>query len=139
MKIVINDPETGNSFQRELDSNKFSQVMGKKIGSTLEGGLIGLPGYALKITGGSDSDGTPMRFDVPGARRVHTVLSTGPGVKHLKRGKKLGKRVVGNTVSDRTAQLNVKIEKHGEKPLADLGFAPKPKEEKEKKAEAAKS
>ncbi|MBI4406863.1 30S ribosomal protein S6e [Candidatus Micrarchaeota archaeon] len=137
MKIVINDPETGKSFQRELEEGKSSLVIGKKIGSTLEGGAVGLPGYTLKITGGSDSDGTPMRFDVPGTRRVLAVLSAGPGVKHLKRGNKLRKRVAGNSVSDRTAQLNVKIEKKGEKQLSDLGFVPKQKEEKN--SEAAKS
>ena len=138
MKVVINDSKTGNSFQRELQANQTSQLLGKKIGDVLEGALVGLPGYELKITGGSDSDGIPMRFDVPGTRRLFAVLSQGPGIKHLKKGSKLKKRIVGNAVSDKTAQLNVKIAKHGEKPLADLGFVPKPKEVKVK-ADAVKA
>ncbi len=138
MKVVINDSKTGNSFQRELEASKKSQVLGKKLGDEVEGALFGLPGYMLKMTGGSDADGVPMRFDVPGARRLHSVLSSGPGVKHLKAGNKLKKRVVGNTVSDRTAQINLQIAKYGEKPLADLGFTPKVKEAKAK-AEPAKA
>ncbi len=132
MKVVINDSKSGNTFQRELEAGKKPQLMGKKIGDALEGALIGLPGYELKITGGSDSDGAPMRFDVPSTRRLNIVISKGPGVRHLKRGTKLKKRVTGNAISDRTAQLNTKIEKYGDKPLADLGFVPKPKEAKAK-------
>ncbi len=136
MKVVINDSKSGNTFQRELDAGKKPQLMGKKIGDALEGALIGLPGYELKITGGSDSDGAPMRFDVSGPRRLNVVISKGPGVRHLKRGTKLKKRVTGNTISERTAQLNTKIEKYGEKPLVDLGFTPKVKEAKPEAAKA---
>ncbi len=141
MKVVINDSKSGNTFQRELETGKNVQLVGKKIGEKVEGSLVGLPGYELKITGGSDTDGAPMRFDIPASRRLHVVLSRGPGVKHLKKGLKLKRRVTGNVVSDRTAQLNTKIEKYGEKPLADLGFVPKVKEAKEtkEKAEAAKA
>lgn len=135
MKVVINDSKSGNSFQRELEAAKVSQVIGKRISEVVEGALFGLPGYSLKITGGSDTDGTPMRFDLAGTRKVYALLSRGPGVKHLKKGEKLKKRVIGNVVSEKTAQLNLKIETYGEKQLADLGFVPKPKE---KKAEAAK-
>ncbi len=138
MKVVINDSKTGNTFQRELEENKKNLVTGKKIGAVIEGGIVGLPGYNLKITGGSDSDGTPMRFDIPGTRKVKVVISRGTGVKHLKKGVKLKKRVTGNTVSEKTAQLNVKIESYGEKALADLGFTLKPKEAKPN-AEAAKA
>ena len=138
MKVVINDSKTGNTYQRELEAGKKAQLTGKKISDVVDGALVGLLGYELKITGGSDTDGAPMRFDVPGVRRLQVVLSRGPGVKHLKRGSKLKKRVTGNVVSDRTAQLNTKIEKYGEKPLADLGFVPKPKEEKAK-PDAAKA
>ncbi len=133
MKVVINDSKTGNSFQRELDNSK---VVGKKVSDKIDGSLLGLAGYELKITGGSDSDGAPMRFDVPGTRRTYAVLSRGPGVKHLKRGSKLKKRITGNTISERTAQLNVRIESYGEKSLVDLGFVPKTKEPKEKKEAA---
>ncbi len=139
MKIVINDSKTGNSFQKELtEAPVLSQLIGKKIGEKLEGSLVGLAGYSLKITGGSDTDGTPMRFDIPGTRTLYSVLSGGTGVKHLKLGSKLKKRVAGNTVSDKTAQINVKIETYGEKALADLGFVPKVKEAKPK-ADAAKA
>lgn len=135
MKVVINDSKTGNTFQRELETGK-GQLTGKKIGDSFDGGLVGLPGYELKITGGSDSDGVPMRFDISGTRRLNAVISQGPGVKHLKRGNRLKKRVTGNTVSERTAQLNTSISKYGEKPLADLGFVPKAKESKPEAAKA---
>ncbi len=130
MKIVINDSKAGQSFQRELEASKASQLYGKKIGETLEGALVGLGGYTLQITGGSDSDGAPMRFDIAGTRRTHALLKGGTGVRHLKKGVRLKKRVTGNTVSERTAQLNAKISVYGPQALAELGFVPKVKEKK---------
>ena len=130
MKVVINDPKAGQSFQRELEAGKASQLLGKKIGEQVEGSIVGLPGFGLQITGGSDADGTPMRFDAPASRKVRALLTRGPGVRHLRKGQRMKKAVVGNTISDRTAQVNAKIATYGSQPLAELGFVPKTKEEK---------
>ncbi|MGB9577164.1 MAG: 30S ribosomal protein S6e [Candidatus Micrarchaeia archaeon] len=131
MKLVIADPKTGNCFQRELDKAREPQLYGKKIGDAFDGGIAGLEGYKLEITGGSDKDGFPMRPEVHGVRRIQSLLSSGPGVRGLGKGQRKKKTVVGNTVGAHTMQLNTKIIEYGSKTLAELGFTPKPKEKKE--------
>ncbi|OIO22375.1 30S ribosomal protein S6e [Candidatus Micrarchaeota archaeon CG1_02_51_15] len=133
MKIVIADCKTGNCFQKEVEKTKEAQFAGKKIGDDIEGGIAGLPGYTLTITGGSDKDGFPMRHDIDGQRRVKAYLSKGAGIRHSIKGVRRKRTVTGNKISANTVQLNAKIKEYGQKPLAELGFTPKAKE---KKAEA---
>lgn len=141
MKVVIADSKSGNCFQRELDKAREPQLYGKKVRDEFDGGLVGLEGYTLQITGGSDKDGFPMRPEVNGSRRIQMLVNKGPGVRGLSKGERRKKAVVGNTIGAHVMQLNAKIVKEGSKPLAELGFVPKPKEKKaegEKKPEAKK-
>ena len=94
MKIVVNDVKTGNSFQREIDKTKVAQVFGKKIGDKIEGGIVGLAGYTLVVTGGSSKDGVPMRPEVVGPRKLRALISGGVGVRGLKKGQRVKKMVV---------------------------------------------
>lgn len=138
MKLVFNDPKTGNSFQKEIEKDKVGQLLGKKIGEQFPGAVAGLDGYTLKITGGSLSDGTPMRFDIPGATATYALLPSGPGInekKYLEKGMRIKKRVAGNTVSQNTAQINAVIDTAGSKALSDLGFVSKKESQKAKSAE----
>ncbi|MCS7132291.1 MAG: hypothetical protein N3F65_01210 [Nitrososphaeria archaeon] len=120
-KLVLSNPEDGTAKTMQLDPKVFSLFIGKKIGDELDGSIIGYQGYRVKITGGTDRDGFPMRPDVSGARRVEILLSGGIGFKALekqpskkkkrrqKRGKKglrRRKMVRGNVVSDAIAQIN---------------------------------
>lgn len=130
MKVVFNDPKSGNSFQKEVDKSKDGQLVGKKIGDSFEGAVIGLDGYALEIRGGSTKDGFPLKKGIPGSRKVKATLSGGTGVRGLKKGEKLKKTVVGSTISDTTMQVNAKIVKYGPKQLDELGFVPKKAAEK---------
>ncbi len=57
-KVVISEKEE--SHQIEVDTNE-RQIIGLAIGDELSGDLIGLDGYTLKITGGSDKNGFPMK------------------------------------------------------------------------------
>ena len=134
MKIVFSDGK--HSFQKEYDGKA---LVGKKIGDEFEGGLIGLDGYKLKITGGSTKEGFPMHPAVAGQKRVKAILGRGIGVRGLPFGKKLKKTVAGNSISEITMQINAKITAPGSKTLADMGMVPKVKEKKaegEKKEEA---
>lgn len=124
-KIVISD-KNGKSYQQSFDSDKF---IGKKIKDKVDGSTIGLPGYELQITGGSDSAGFPMRSDIEGQGRKKALLSSGVGIKKLKAGIKKRKTVRGNTISINTAQINLKVVKPGSKPLED--FFKKPEENKQ--------
>lgn len=133
MKIVFS--EGNQSFQKDYDGKS---LIGKKIGDEFEGGLIGLDGYKLKITGGSSKDGSPMHPGMPGQKRLKTVLGRGIGVRGLPLGKRVKKSVSGNIVSELITQVNAKVVAKGSKNLAELGFTPKPKGEKkvEEKKEA---
>jgi small subunit ribosomal protein S6e len=137
VKIVVNDVKTGNSFQKEVDKNKEGLFIGKKIGAEFDGGIVGLEGYKLVISGGSDKDGTPMRFDVAGQKKSSAVIGRGCGARGLAKGVRVKKRVCGNTVSGNIVQINARIKDYGSKPLAELGFVAKPKEKKEGAAGAA--
>lgn len=134
MKVVLSDPKTGFSYQRELEKGREALLVGKKIGEEVDGGMAGLEGYSLKITGGSNKDGLPMREDVRGARKAEAFLSGGTGVRGLKKGERVKKNVYGNTVSQDVVQLNLKIVKEGAKKLEELGFVQKPKGEKQAEA-----
>jgi small subunit ribosomal protein S6e len=132
-KIVISDPTTRKGYQLELEQSKALALIGKKIGEEFNGDLIGLPGYTLKITGGTDKDGFPMHPDVEGAVRKKVLLSGPPGFHPRKKGERRRKTVRGNTISEDIAQINVKAVKKGEKPLEEL-IPVKPKEEKKEEA-----
>ena len=137
MKIVINDVKTGNSFQKEVEKTREGLLIGKKIGAEIDGGVIGLDGYKLVITGGSDKDGTPMRYDVAGQKKTSAVIGRGCGARGLAKGARVKKRVCGNTVSQNIIQLNAHIKDYGAKPLGELGFTPKAKEVKSAGGETA--
>ncbi|HIH20217.1 TPA: 30S ribosomal protein S6e [Candidatus Micrarchaeota archaeon] len=131
MKIVFS--EGNRSFQKEYEGKA---LVGKRIGETFEGGLIGLDGYKLKITGGSSKEGFPMHFSISGQQRVKAVLGRGAGARGLARGQKVKKTIVGNIVSETISQINAQVVEKGSKSLGELGFTPKPKGEK--KAEGKK-
>ncbi len=138
MKLVFADAKSGFVFQKDVDASKEHFLIGKKIGEKQDGSIIGLDGYELLITGGTDKSGFPMRRDIMGVRRVKALLNIGPGIHHMPLGKREKRQVVGNTISETTAQVNVKITNYGPKSLEEHGIKPLPEEErKKKKAEKA--
>jgi small subunit ribosomal protein S6e len=127
-KIVAADPESGKSYSLEAHEPAARRLVGLRIGEKFDGEIVGLSGYELEITGGTDKDGFPMRSDVHGSGRTYLVLSGGVGYKPRGLGERRRKRVRGRTISDDIVQINAKIVKKGEKPLEEL--APKGKESK---------
>jgi len=119
-KVVVSDPETGKSLQVTVKDEKTKAFIGRKIGETVSGDLIGLAGYELKITGGSDKDGFPMRPDIHGAVRKRVLLQSPPGFKPKRQGERRRKIVRGNVISDEIVQINCVITKKGKKPLEEL-------------------
>ncbi len=120
MKIVISDPKTGRSYQTEIDENKSKPLIGMKIGEEIDGALFGLNGYKLKITGGTDKDGFPMRPDVHGPERKSILIGSGPGIRKKRKGERRKKTVRGNTISEHIAQVNTVVTKEGSKKLAEI-------------------
>ena len=139
MKIVFGDPKSKFVFQKEVEASKEGQLLGKKIGEKVEGSIIGLEGYELTITGGTDKAGFPMRKDIVGVHKILAFLSGGTGIRKVKKGSREKRNVVGNTISETIAQVNAKITKDGAKPLADLGFVPASAEDRKKKKEEKKA
>ena len=129
-KLVISDPKKGKSLQREVKEDTAKRLIGTKMGDTVKGELIDLPGYEFQVTGGSDASGFPMRNDVLGSARKRITTVKGVGVMNKLRkpnpkkkgwrtmkGMRLKKTVAGNTVHDKTAQINMKITKQGREVL----------------------
>jgi len=112
-KVVINDPKTGRSYNRTVGGNHANALIGKKIKDEVDGLMVGLQGFKLEITGGSDRDGTPMRRDLPGPRRKKILLSEGFGFHPKYGGERRRKTFRGNTVSQDTVQINMKIVSYG--------------------------
>ncbi len=119
-KFVISEPKSRKSFQMEVDQSKAIGLIGKKIGDEFNGDVIGLSGYVLKITGGTDKDGFPMHPSLKGTGRKKLLLSSPPGFHPLKKGQRKRKTVRGDTISEDIVQINVKVVKVGEKPFDQL-------------------
>ena len=83
-KVVVSNK--ADSYQVEVDDAKA--LNGLVIGDEFDGGIVGLDGYTLKITGGSDKNGFTMKKDVPGTRRIKSLLTGGTGY-HPKKVKKV--------------------------------------------------
>lgn len=130
---MINEPKTRKSYQIEKEA---PTITGLKIGDRFDGSLVGLNGFTLQITGGSDKEGFPMRVEIPGPGRKRILLSGPPGFWPLKEGQRRRKLIRGNTVSPDTMQLNCKITE-GEGDVATILGIP-PKEKKAEKAEEKK-
>jgi small subunit ribosomal protein S6e len=120
VKVIVSDPESGRSYQLESDEAHSRRLVGLRVGDKFDGEVVGLLGYELEITGGTDQDGFPMRRDVSGPRRARVLLARGPGFRSRRKGERRRKLVRGGTVSDATAQLNAKVVKKGGKSLEEI-------------------
>jgi len=116
-KVVVSSNEK--SYQLEFeDTNK--DLIGLTIGENFDGDILGLDGYELKITGGSDKNGFTMRKDVSGSRRIRSLLNNGIGYKPKANGIKRRKTVRGNTISEDIVQINTIVVSAGKKEIADI-------------------
>ena len=108
-KIIVSDPETGKSQLIEVEEAQAVPLIGRKLGEIIDGAAIKLPGYKLKITGGSDKDGFPMRPNIHGGVRVGAILSEGVGFHPTSKGERKRKTLRGNVITDAIVQVNMKI------------------------------
>jgi small subunit ribosomal protein S6e len=120
IKIVIGDPETKQTYTKVISSSKISGLLGKKIGDTFPGEIIGLQGYEFKITGGSDRDGFPMRKDLNGSMRKRIMITKSIGLREKEKGLRRRKLLCGNTITERIVQINTKVIKKGNIELSTL-------------------
>ena len=119
-KVVVNDVKDGKSHQVQISGHHANSLIGKKIGDEVDGIFISLPGYKLKITGGTDKNGFPMRNDLSGSSRRRLLLSKSKGFHPKEKGLRHKKSIRGNTINQDLVQINMKVAKHGSKPIQDL-------------------
>jgi small subunit ribosomal protein S6e len=118
-KAVIADVKNGRSYQTVVSGQHANRLMGMKIGDEFDGLFVSLPGYKMKITGGSDKDGYPMRNDLPGQQRKKVVLSGGVGFHPKNDGQRRRKYVRGNTISADIVQINLTVTSYGPRGIED--------------------
>ncbi|MDR0309772.1 MAG: 30S ribosomal protein S6e [Candidatus Methanoplasma sp.] len=130
-KAVINDVKTGRSYNATVTGHHANSLIGKNLGEIVDGIFVGLPGYKLKITGGSDGNGTPMRSDLPGPKRKKLLLSEGLGFHERYPGERRRVAIRGSAISGEIVQINLAVTEYGPRPMEET-FAP-PAAEAEKK------
>jgi len=122
-RLVLSDPKKGAAQSFVLTPEQLQAFVGKKVGSVLDGSVLGIKNR-IRLTGGTDAYGFPLRPDVQGARKAEVLVSGGVGYHPKrkppsKRKKKRNKRPVkgkrrrvlvrGNVVPDNAAQINAVI------------------------------
>lgn len=115
-KVIVSDPEEGKSKVVELEESRATPLIGRRIGETIDGSVVDLPGQKVQITGGSDKDGFPMRPSVHGGVRRRIMLSGGTGFNPHHEGLRKRKTIRGNVVTDEIVQINLKIVEKTKKP-----------------------
>ena len=112
-KLTISDIK-GKSVSKELKDSDANPLIGLQLGNETDAAIVGLKGK-LKLTGGSDKSGVPMRKDIHGAARKYVLLTKGVGLQAAEIGQRVRKLMRGNTVSEEIYQINCKFD--GELPV----------------------
>ena len=112
-KLTISDIK-GKSLSKELKDSDANPLLGLQLGNETDATVVGLTGK-LKLTGGSDKSGVPMRSDVHGSARKRVLLSKGVGLQAAEHGDRVRKLTRGNIISEEIYQINCKFD--GELPV----------------------
>lgn len=114
-KLTISDIK-GKSITKELKDSDANPLLGLELGKEADASIVGLSGK-LKLTGGSDKSGVPMRNDIHGSARQYVLLSKGVGLQDAEAGQRVRKLMRGNTISEEIYQVNCKFD--GELPVEE--------------------
>ena len=123
-KITISDTK-GKSIIKELKESDANPLLGLVVGQETDASLVGLEGK-IKITGGSDKSGIPMRSDLLGGMRKRVLIAKGVGMQDTEKGLRKRKLLRGNTISEEIYQINTKFD--GEIKVEEPKKEEKPKE-----------
>lgn len=118
--VAVADPEDGTTYQVDVDAQDANRFIGRELGDEVDGNAVGLDGYTLELTGGSDNAGRPMRGDVRGPNLKEVLLEGGVGYEPKRDGERKRVTVRGREVSDETRQINAKIVDHGSQSVEEL-------------------
>src|SRR5437870_13021454 len=108
-QLIVSDPVSKTSKAATIEGAKAQALVGKSIGDEVDGNLLGIGNMKLKITGGTDKDGIPIRFDIQGGPKKRAMLSGGVGFKPNDNGESWRKLVRGRIVGDDILQVNIVV------------------------------
>jgi small subunit ribosomal protein S6e len=131
-KLTISDKK-GKSITRELKEKDANPLLGLQIGNELDAAIVGQAGK-IRITGGSDKSGVPLREDIHGGARKYILLSKGVGLRDAEKGQRFRKLIRGNTITEEAYQINCVLD--GELKIDEA--APAPTEEKKEAVDKPK-
>lgn len=124
MKINLSYPATGCQKLIEIiDELKVRPFYEKRMGQEVDGDTLGdeFKGYVMRITGGNDKQGFPMKQGVLTNQRVRLLLSKGHSCYRPRReGERKRKSVRGCIVDGNLAVLALAIVKKGEAEIPGL-------------------
>jgi len=124
MKINIACPSTGMQKVIETDDEKKLQnLYDRRMGQEIEGGILGeeYDGSIMRISGGNDKQGFPMRQGVLTNTRVRLLCKKGHKAYRQRRaGERKRKSVRGCVVGHDIAVLNLVLAQPGEKEIPGL-------------------
>ena len=112
-KLTVSDAK-GKSVTKEVKDSDANPLLGLQLGNETDASIVGLSGK-LKLTGGRDKSGVPMRNDIHGGARKYVLLSKGVGLQDTEIGQRVRKLMRGNTISEEIYQINCRYD--GELPV----------------------
>ena len=107
-KVVISD-SNGSSISQEIKDKGAQPLLGSKIGDSIDSSVFGFKEGKIKITGGSDKSGTPMRSDLHGGTKKYILMTSGVGLRNMGPGERKRKLVRGNLITEEIYQLNCQL------------------------------
>ncbi len=128
-QVVLSEPKTRKAVKLELKDPKSSFMLGLKLGQVVDANPIGIKGK-IKITGGSDKAGFPMRAGIGGVGKKYVNVADAPGFKPKSSGLRKRKLLRGETISEEIYQVNAVLTE---------GELPEPPAEAKAEGDAAKA
>jgi len=124
MKLNISNPATGAQKLIDIeDDKKLRSFMDKRISQEVDAGCLGdeWKGYVVRVSGGNDKQGFPMKQGILTNNRVRLLMSRGMSCYRERRsGERRRKSVKGCIVDSNLSVLSLVIVKKGEKEIEGL-------------------
>jgi ribosomal protein S6E (S10) len=124
MKVNISCPSTGMQKVIEIDDERRLQnLFDRRMAQEIDGSILGeeFDGYILRISGGNDKQGFPMRQGVLTNTRVRLLCKKGhKAFRQRRAGERKRKSVRGCIVGNDIAVLNLVVTQVGDKIIPGL-------------------
>lgn len=124
MKLNVSNPATGAQKLIEIeDEKKIRPFMDKRISQEVDAACLGdeWKGYVVRISGGNDKQGFPMKQGILTSNRVRLLMTRGMSCYRERRsGERRRKSVKGCIVDGNLSVLSLVIIKKGEQEIDGL-------------------